>query len=88
MLTSRTGNTPDGRTKASAADNACFSQGDSFSLAAFCTWLEGKRHYQHTCLFAETLPDVVEDAEATWVRSRSLLPELRAWLEDRPGCSG
>jgi hypothetical protein len=60
-----------------AADNGCFSQGDRFNLPAYYRWLEARQIHQDRCLFA-VAPDVVGDAEATWRRSRDVLPELRA----------
>lgn len=57
-----------------AADNGCFSQGDSFSLDKFYRWLD--RVPLDRCLFA-TAPDVFSDAVATLARSMPELPELR-----------
>lgn len=59
-----------------AADNGCYSQGESFDLAAYLKWLEKMVPAQSNCLFA-TAPDVVGDAVATWARSRDVLPQIR-----------
>ncbi len=67
-----------------AADNGCFSQGDSFDELAWWRWLwrvkwespfacRAARSY---CLFA-TAPDVVGDAHATIRRGYKLLHHLR-----------
>jgi hypothetical protein len=56
-----------------AADNGCFSQGDTFNLAAYYRWLE--RVPRSRLLFA-TAPDVLADAEATLTRSLPVLKEL------------
>lgn len=58
-----------------AADNGCFSRGTSFDLSAFLLWL--RRQDPTNCLFA-VAPDVVGDAEATWARSKGVLPEIRS----------
>lgn len=61
-----------------AADNGCFSQGESFKVGRYITWLEEKvTPWRSSCLFA-TAPDVVCDAEATWKRSAPVLPLIRA----------
>lgn len=60
-----------------AADNGCFAQGESFNLVRYLCWLQSMSPACHTCLFA-TAPDVMGDAEATWRRSRGVLPVLRA----------
>ena len=59
-----------------AADNGCFSQGDSFNLDLYLGWLWRMRPMRGSCLFA-TAPDVVGNAIATWDRSRAVLPEIR-----------
>lgn len=64
--------------RAWAADNGCFSQGESFKVGRYITWLEEKvAPWRESCLFA-TAPDVVCDHEATWRRSALVLPLLRA----------
>ena len=57
------------------ADNACFTgyPGDERYLA----WLAARAVHRGRCGFA-TAPDVVGDAAATWVRSRPVLPRIRA----------
>lgn len=60
-----------------AADTGCYSQGDAFDLTRYLTWLESRRQWRLTCLFA-TAPDVVGDAEATLARSLPVLPVIRA----------
>lgn len=59
-----------------AADNGCFTAGDSFDLEVYLTWLAKLSIYAGSCLFA-TGPDVVCDAAATWERSRDVLPTIR-----------
>lgn len=66
---------PDGM--AWAADNSCYSRGDSFDLGRYLSWLERSKHDRSACLFA-TAPDVVGDAEATLRRSTPVLPLIRA----------
>lgn len=60
-----------------AADNACYSRGDSFDLGRYLAWLERSKHDRSRCLFA-TAPDVVGDAAATLRRSAPVLPLIRA----------
>lgn len=59
-----------------AADNGCYSQGDTFDLAAYLAWLARVPH-PASMLFA-TAPDVVADHAASWARSRDVLPRIRA----------
>lgn len=59
-----------------AADTGCYSQGDKFSLGRYLSWLKARAAAANRCLFA-TAPDVVGDAEATWKRSKDVLPEIR-----------
>lgn len=59
-----------------AADNDCFSPKRVFDLDRYLSWLEAMSPAAGTCLFA-TAPDVVADAEATWERSREVLPRIR-----------
>lgn len=75
MITPMMGNAPDLRTVTWAADTGCFLQPEAFDLNAYLDWLSA-RPWQ-TNLFA-TAPDVVTDAEATWERSRAVLPQIRA----------
>src|SRR6185503_11281189 len=58
------------------ADNACFTgryPGDD----AYLAWLAARTVHRGRCTFA-TAPDVVGDAAATWLRSRPVLPRIRA----------
>ena len=55
-----------------AADNDCFTQGDTFTSQRYGDWLTKCRTYGGQCLFA-VLPDVMGDPKATLVRS------LEAW---------
>src|SRR5262245_36498329 len=57
-----------------AADNGCFAQGAAFDLDRFYDWLG--RVPRSRLLFA-VAPDVFPDAEATLVRSRPVLRQLR-----------
>lgn len=61
-----------------AADTGCYSPSgaSSFDLDRYLCWLDAHSQYRSTCLFA-TAPDVVGDADATWERSRPVLPVLR-----------
>lgn len=59
-----------------AADNGCFSSKRAFDLSRYLNWLEAMAPAAQSCLFAPA-PDVVGDAEATWERSREVLPILR-----------
>jgi hypothetical protein len=60
-----------------AADNACFAKGDRFDLPAYLAWLKKiPNDLRSRCLFA-TAPDVVGDWNATWERSRDVLPKLQ-----------
>jgi hypothetical protein len=58
-----------------AADNGCFTAGESFDLDVYLEWLRAMKVVSG-CLFA-TAPDVLGDASATWKRSRGVLPKLR-----------
>lgn len=58
------------------ADNGCFGKGFPGDAAWFA-WLEANAYRAATCAFA-VAPDVVGDAEATWARSESWLPKIRA----------
>lgn len=62
-----------------AADNGCFNPFVSakFSLARYLAWLHGFATIRERCAFV-TAPDVVADAAATWERSQSALPAIRA----------
>lgn len=62
-----------------AADNGCFNPAVSaaFSLDRYLAWLEGFAAMRAPCAFV-TAPDVVADAAATWERSRTALPLIRA----------
>ena len=74
MYTPDIGNVlPDGFTW--AADNACFNNGESFSLDRFLAWLQSLSEMDK-CLFA-VAPDVVGDAIATICRSLPVLPLIR-----------
>jgi len=77
ILTRRMGNTPDLSRIPWAADNGCFAQGAAFDLGAFLVWLGARAQYRDSCLFA-VAPDVLGNAEATWERSRPVLPQLMA----------
>ena len=78
ILTPNMGNRPsDLNSLPWAADNGCFSQSNAFSLGRFILFLEQMTMYRTRCLFA-VAPDVVADAEATWERSRIILPVLRS----------
>lgn len=76
LLQPNMGNRPNMDGVTWAADNGCFSQSGSFSLGRWIAWLEKMAPHQNTCLFANA-PDVLADAEATWKRSRHILPVLR-----------
>lgn len=60
-----------------AADNGCFSQGDSFELDAYLEWLDSfSPAVKSRALFA-TAPDVVGDWEGTLARSSGALRAIR-----------
>lgn len=59
-----------------AGDNGCYAAGAAFNLTAFLAWLERRYQYRSSCLFA-VAPDVLSDAQATWERSKPILPVLR-----------
>lgn len=77
MLTPRVGRTVEAAKAwpVWAADNACFTSSTTFDLPKYLAWLDRFRVVSG-CLFASA-PDVVGDAEATWERSRNVLPLLR-----------
>lgn len=77
MLTPMMGNNPDLSRTQWGADTGCFANPSAFSLARYLSWLETRSIYRSTCLFA-TAPDVVGDAEATWEKSRDVLPLIRS----------
>ena len=62
-----------------AADNGCFSAGESFDAGAWFAWLAALPDVadRRRCLFA-VAPDVLGDAEATWRRSRPWLAAIRS----------
>lgn len=67
-----------------AADNDCFSTANptkrpsrDFTVDGYIKFLRGVVHGVSTCLFAPA-PDVVGDAAATLIRSRPILPMIRA----------
>ena len=62
-----------------AADNGCFSQGETFDPRAWLAWLASLPEVgvRRRCLFA-VAPDVVGDAAATWRRSRPWLDVVRS----------
>jgi hypothetical protein len=76
LLTRRMGNIIDLGQTPWAADNGCFAAGEAFVLDDFLEFLERWRPYRSTCLFA-VAPDVLCSPEATWERSRPVLPQLR-----------
>lgn len=59
-----------------AADNGRFSSPETYTDAAYLTWLS-KRPYRDACLFA-TAPDVVGDAAATLALSEPMFEPIRA----------
>lgn len=59
-----------------AADNGCFSQGNSFDPDKWLRWLSTMAEHAGTCLFA-VAPDVVGDASATIERSAPYLQIIR-----------
>lgn len=77
ILTPRMGNAPDLSRSLFAIDNGCFSQPESFDVGEYEAYMERWRGDQDRCLFV-TAPDVVGDAEATWQRSKAVLPTIRA----------
>ena len=74
ILTPMMGNSPDLRCVAWAADTGCYAQPERHSDEGYLDWLD--KRPRETCLFA-TGPDVVADAQATWERSRRMLPQIR-----------
>lgn len=75
MLQPAMGNHPIGG-RPWAADNGCFAAGSKFDVTAWLRWLEARRDYLATCLFA-VAPDVVGDAAMTLTRSAPFLPMIR-----------
>lgn len=57
-----------------AADNGCFTAGESFSMDRYLAWLD--RQPRVNCLWA-TAPDVVGDHQATIERSLPEIPSIR-----------
>jgi hypothetical protein len=57
-----------------AADNGCFTAGESFDPAAWLQWLDS---LPRNAIFA-VAPDVPFDAEATWRRSEPYLEKIMA----------
>ncbi len=74
MITPMMGNTPDLTYQTWAADTGCYSQPEKHDDQRYLDWLD--RRPRNTNLFA-TAPDVVPDAEATWERSKRMLPQIR-----------
>lgn len=74
ILTPMMGNRPDLTRVRWAADTGCYSQPQKHSDEGYLNWLD--RLPRETNLFA-TAPDVVADAEATWERSKPMLPQIR-----------
>jgi hypothetical protein len=58
-----------------AADNGCFTAGDTFDGGKFLQWLDAQP--RENCLYA-VAPDVVGDARATLARSEEWLGRIRA----------
>jgi hypothetical protein len=58
------------------ADNGCFAKPELFDAAVYLKWLRDRQYAAHNCLFA-TAPDVVGDAQATWVQSAPYFPIIR-----------
>lgn len=77
MLTPRGGHAPDLTRTPWAADNARFSEPESFTMEGVLAYLRARAHAVATCLFA-TAPDVLGDPRATWELSRDALPLIRA----------
>lgn len=77
IVTPHMGNRLDLTSTPWAADNGCFAKPALFTLDGYLAWLDARRYAAPTCLFA-TAPDVLGDAEATWERSRPVLPLIRA----------
>ncbi len=59
-----------------AADNGCFAA-KTFDASTWLAWLDVRRTYQETCLFA-VVPDVVADATATLERFGVYAEAVRA----------
>lgn len=71
------GYTPDRlRDVAWAADNGCFSAGESFDPDGWLRWLDGMGPIRGRCLFA-VLPDRVADAPVTCALAERWIPVLR-----------
>ena len=60
-----------------AVDTGCFRHPESFDLGAYLSYLEWLAPHAGRCLFA-TAPDTVADWPATWAKSESVLPRIRA----------
>lgn len=58
-----------------AADNGCFTN-PNLNVADYLVWLKKMSKWKETALFA-TAPDVVADADATFERSKDVLPKIR-----------
>jgi hypothetical protein len=74
MLTPRMGNRPDLTRVSWCADTGCFSAPELYSDQEYFDFLDARP--RNTCVFA-TAPDVVANAEATWERSKNVLPQIR-----------
>lgn len=74
MITPMMGNLAPLESVTWAADTGCFSQPQRHSDKHYLDWLDQRP--RETNLFA-TAPDVVADAEATWLRSRPMLWQIR-----------
>lgn len=74
MLTPMMGNRPNLDRVWWSADTGCFSQPEKHDDTKYLDWLD--KRPRKTCLFA-TAPDVVADADATWERSKRMLPQIR-----------
>ena len=69
-----------------AIDNGCYTQGERFNPDAYLDYLAKMRRWQHKCLFAVAADRYDPSgywqgqpiAEATWERSRAMLPQIRA----------
>lgn len=75
MLTPQMGNAPDLHSIEWAADTGCFAAPERYVEAEYLTYLSHRPW--KTNLFA-TAPDVVGNAEATWEKSRDVLPLIRS----------
>lgn len=75
MLTPAMGNNPDLSLMLWGADTGCFAKPEAYSEDDYFQFLDER--LRQTNLFA-TAPDVVADADATWERSRAVLPLIRS----------